>query len=96
VFEYRRHASSVSSWRAAEGSRFVEEQLFFTALARELQERGWRAAERAARLHVSSRIHALTRIPRALAARQSTSVRLLLRHALGFSNGPGGNGVQKQ
>lgn len=84
VFEYRRHASSVSSWRAAEGSRFVEEQEFFLALAAEFHARGWARAERAARLHLSSRINALTKVPQALRARQMGSVRTLLRHAAGF------------
>lgn len=96
VFEYRRHAASVSSWRAAEGSRFVEEQQFFGRIAADFRARGWKAAERAARLQVSSRINALTRVPGAFKARQSTSVRLLVRHAFGLTNpsAPRGRGIQ--
>jgi glycosyltransferase involved in cell wall biosynthesis len=89
VFEYRRHASSVSSWRAAEGSRFVEEQAFFRQLATEFTARGWGTAARAAHWHVSSRINALTKIPDAFKARHPGSVRLLVRHALGLPNDSG-------
>ncbi len=85
VFEYRRHASSVSSWRAAEGSRFVEEQRFFRALAAEFQGRGWDRAARTARVHLSSRINALTKLPEAVLARQRAGARILVRHALGVS-----------
>jgi glycosyltransferase involved in cell wall biosynthesis len=87
VFEYRRHAGSVSSWSATDGSRFVEEQLFFRELAARFRAHGWHRAARAARLHVSSRINALTRIPGALRTGQPGSVGLLLRHALGASTG---------
>lgn len=85
VFEYRRHASSVSSWRAAEGSRFVEEQRFFRALAAEFEERGWPHAARTARWHISSRINAITRLPEAVSARHRAGIRILARHALGLS-----------
>ncbi|MDQ0895426.1 glycosyltransferase family 2 protein [Agromyces ramosus] len=85
VFEYRRHSGSVSSWRATDGSRFVEEQRFFRSLAAEFRSRGWSRAERAARLHVSSRINALTRLPAAAGSGAPGSTRVLLRHALGRS-----------
>ena len=68
-FDYRRHAGSVSSWKAVDGSRFREERAFFTQLADRFEARGWHKAARSARFHVSSRINALTRIPSALAAR---------------------------
>lgn len=86
VFEYRRHASSVSSWRAADGTRFVEEQQFFRSIAAEFTARGWKRAAGAARFHVSSRINALTRIPDAIRVRQFGGIRLLVRHAIGLSN----------
>lgn len=85
VFEYRRHASSVSSWRAADGSRFAEEQGFFRDLAVEFHGHGWKRATRAARLHLSSRMNALTRIPDAVRARRSDGIRILVRHALGLT-----------
>ncbi|WP_104131998.1 glycosyltransferase [Cryobacterium sp. M91] len=84
VFEYRRHSGSVSSWRAAEGSRFAEEQAFFRDLTREFSNRGWRRAARVARTHASSRINAMTRIPEAVAARNSSGLRVLVRHVLGL------------
>jgi glycosyltransferase involved in cell wall biosynthesis len=86
VFEYRRHASSVSSWRAADGTRFVEEQQFFRSMANEFSARGWKRAAATARLHVSSRINALTRIPDAVKVSQREGIRLLVRHAIGLSN----------
>jgi glycosyltransferase involved in cell wall biosynthesis len=82
AFLYRRHESSVSSWQAAEGRRFVEERRFFLALADEYAPRGWSRARRAALVHLSSRMNALTRLPGALKARQRASVTTLLRHAL--------------
>ena len=85
VFEYRRHASSESSWRANDGSRFVEEQRFFRAIAAEYRARGWSRAERVARAHLSSRINALTRIPAARVSEDRGASRLLVRHALGLN-----------
>lgn len=81
-FEYRRHAGSVSSWRAVDGSRFVEEGAFFADAAERFEARGWRRAARAARWHVSSRINALSRIPDALRAKEPGGW-FLLRYALG-------------
>jgi glycosyltransferase involved in cell wall biosynthesis len=86
VFEYRRHASSVSSWRATDGTRFVEEQQFFRSMAAEFSARGWKRAAATAQMHVSSRINALTRIPDAVKVRQGAGIRLLVRHAIGLSN----------
>lgn len=83
VFEYRRHSGSVSSWRASDGTRFVEEQRFFRALAAEFRARGWRRAERAARNHLSSRINALTRLPDAARSGTPGATAVLVRHALG-------------
>lgn len=87
VFDYRRHAGSVSSWKAVDGSRFTEEQAFFRALAARFASRGWPRAARAARLHISSRINALTQLPRALATRDVAGGRILFGHALGISRG---------
>ncbi len=88
VFEYRRHSASVSSWRATEGSRFAEEQTYFRSLSREFSNRGWRRAARVARMHTSSRINALTRIPEAIAARNVVGLRVLVRHVLGVKVAP--------
>ncbi|AWB95894.1 glycosyl transferase family 2 [Agromyces badenianii] len=88
VFEYRRHASSVSSWRATDGSRFVEEQRFFRGLAAEFRARGWKHAERAARAHLSSRINALTQLPGAVRSSSTGAPAVLVKHALGMTIAP--------
>lgn len=80
TFDYRRHSGSVSSWKAADGSRFIEERAFFLELAERYRTIGWPRAARAARTHLSSRINALTRVPSALSVRDTASARSLLRH----------------
>jgi glycosyltransferase involved in cell wall biosynthesis len=82
VFQYRRHSQSVSSAQAIRGSRFVEERSFFVEVAARMQARGWKRAARAARLHDSSRLHALTLLPSALRRRELRGVGVLLNHAL--------------
>ncbi|SDX49382.1 Glycosyl transferase family 2 [Modestobacter sp. DSM 44400] len=82
-FAYRRHGGSDSSWRAVEGSRFREERAFFLGAAAELEKLGWTRAARAARLHASSRMHALTYLPVAVRKRKLGAVRVLLDHGFG-------------
>lgn len=82
-FTYRRHSGSVSAAAAPDGSKFVEEAELFAAQAAAMDTRGWRRAARAARLHVTSRLHAAADLPAALRARNGAGVRALLRHALG-------------
>jgi len=81
-FRYRRHRESDSSWRALEGTRFIEEREFFTGMAREFDAIGWRRAARTARLHLSSRLNAATLLPRAWRTKQHTGVRNLREHVL--------------
>jgi glycosyltransferase involved in cell wall biosynthesis len=81
VFRYRRHAESVSSWRATDGSRFTEERELFESSAQRFSALGWKQAERAARHHVTSRLNALTQLPAAAANTDGSAVALLLRHA---------------
>lgn len=83
VFHYRRHAASVSSWRAVDGSRFAEERRFFLEEAALFDEQGWHQAARAARTHLSSRINALTRVPAALRVGDRAGAGSLIRHASG-------------
>ncbi|MBD0863320.1 glycosyltransferase family 2 protein [Gordonia sp. zg691] len=59
VFSYRRHRASVSSVQAVDGRRFAEENRFFAGEAERCAARGWRKAERAARLHATSRLNHL-------------------------------------
>jgi hypothetical protein len=81
-FQYRRHRESDSSWRALDGTRFIEEREFFTGIADELTAIGWRRAARTARLHLSSRLNAATLLPRAWRTKQHQGVRRLRAHVL--------------
>jgi glycosyltransferase involved in cell wall biosynthesis len=82
-FEYRRHDASESSATAFDGSRFTEAGEYFVGVADELAAHGWRRAARVARLHLSSRLFAATKLPHAL--RQRTGVGPLARHVFGRS-----------
>ena len=81
-FQYRRHRESYSSWRALEGTRFIEEREFLTAMAEEFDAVGWRRAARTARLHLSSRLNAAILLPRAWRTKQHQGVRNLREHVL--------------
>jgi hypothetical protein len=87
-FQYRRHRESDSSWRALEGTRFIEEREFFTAMAVEFDRIGWRRAARTARLHLSSRLNAATLLPRAWRTKQHQGVRNLREHVLARPGNP--------
>ncbi|WP_449482714.1 glycosyltransferase family 2 protein [Streptomyces avidinii] len=82
-FQYRRHAVSISSQQAFTGKRFAEANRFFMEVADRLDAQGWTKAAKASRLHLSSRIHALTMVPGALKNKQSEGTRTLLRHVAG-------------
>ncbi|MGH3874734.1 MAG: glycosyltransferase family 2 protein [Pseudonocardiaceae bacterium] len=82
-FSYRRHRESCSSWRALDGSRFVEERSFFLDEATRMQSRGWHRAARTAHRHTSSRLNALTLLPAAVRQREPKACRALARHAFG-------------
>ncbi|QQQ79838.1 glycosyltransferase family 2 protein [Saccharothrix sp. 6-C] len=82
-FQYRRHDASVSSSLASLGGRFTEEHDFFLDVADHMQHIGWHRAAKAARLHLSSRLHALLMLPGAVTSRQTASAKLLVRHAFG-------------
>ena len=84
-FQYRRHRESDSSWRALEGTRFIEEREFLTAMAQEFDAVGWHRAARTARLHLSSRLHAAILLPRAWRTKQHQGVRNLREHVLARS-----------
>ena len=82
AFLYRRYSASDSSARALGGSRFEEERRYFTQMAAEMQTLGWDAAARAAVSHTSSRLHALTLVPKAVKARRWSGVRNLSAHVV--------------
>ena len=81
-FRYRRHRESDSSWRALEGTRFIEEREFFTAMADEFGASGWSRAARTARMHLSSRLNAAILLPKAWLTKQQQGVRNLRQHVL--------------
>ncbi|KAE8764557.1 glycosyltransferase family 2 protein [Georgenia thermotolerans] len=80
-FAYRRHTSSASSAKLLGAAKFTGEREYFTLAAALFRRRGWRRAERAARLHLTSRAHALTLLPSALVARETATTKALLSHA---------------
>ncbi|MFE7560311.1 glycosyltransferase family 2 protein [Kitasatospora sp. NPDC057500] len=83
TFQYRRHAVSISSAQAFTGVRFEEANRFFRDVADRLDAHGWSRAAKASRLHLSSRIHALTMVPGAVKNRHGEGTRTLLRHVAG-------------
>lgn len=81
-FSYRRHGSSASVAKALDGTRFRGERDYFRQAEAQVRALGWRRAERAARGHVTSRLHALTLLPRAIRSRRRDTVVALLRHVV--------------
>lgn len=80
TFEYRRHDKSVSAWSANDGSRFLEEREVLERAAARARELGWGGTRRAARIRLSSRLSAATRLLPALRSRDGRGLRLILRH----------------
>lgn len=85
VFAYRRHDASLSMAALPDGTRFAGERRFFELAARRVARLGWTRAERAARLHLGSRLYAATLLPASLAARSPQHVRALGAHLLGWA-----------
>lgn len=83
AFTYRRHGSSISSLTAIDTARFKEEARLYAELGPRLRELGWMHAAGTARLHPSSRLHALSLVPRAARSRKWRVAMDLLRHAAG-------------
>lgn len=81
-YAYRRHAGSVSSWTAGDGTRFSEEAIYFMEVAATMRDLGWVRASRAARWHVSSRLNELASVPRAMRGAGARSALGLAVHAM--------------
>lgn len=79
--EYRRHGVSLSSAQARDGSRFAEELGYFAEIAGLAAAAGWRRAARAARWHLTSRLHTAAKVPALLAAGDRRTAVALLRTA---------------
>ncbi|MEP6630584.1 MAG: glycosyltransferase [Lapillicoccus sp.] len=82
-FLYRRHASSASATTLTDGTRFADERSYYRLAARQMRERGWPRAERAARARLTSRAHAVALLPGVLRRRRWGAVRMLGRHVVG-------------
>jgi hypothetical protein len=82
AFEYRRHMRSASSRTAMDARRFEEEKAVFRSVSPRLRDLGWHRAERAARIHVTSRLHALTLMPAVIGKGDRDALRAYARHAL--------------
>ncbi|HEU5471777.1 MAG TPA: glycosyltransferase [Actinophytocola sp.] len=82
VFRYRRHQANHSSQHAKTLARFDEEQRYYAAAARKLRETGWTRAARAARLHLTTRLHALRSALGALGGRDVKLALSLVGRAL--------------
>ena len=80
AFMYRRFSGSDSSVRALSGTRFGEERRFFEAMGDEMAALGWGRAARAARLHLSSRLHAGALLPKAVLKGNREGVRNFIDH----------------
>ena len=83
VFNYRRHSGSVSAVTGFDGSKFAQERTLFGEADRDLRRLGWNRGARAARIHFSSRLNALTELPGALRSRNTDGRRSLARHVFG-------------
>lgn len=82
AFRYRRHGSSHSSSFARSGMRFEQERKYFEDIQAELTAMKWKAAERAARRRLLSRLNALSQIPGAAKARDGGAAKAMLRHGV--------------
>lgn len=83
IFAYRRHAGSVSSWTALDGTRFLQEASLFRENAELMDALMWKSAARSARLHLTSRLNAATKLPGAVRMGKRATRRLLLAHVFG-------------
>lgn len=82
VFMYRRHRESYSSSSALDGMRFEEEKRFFSEMAERAQAKNWKKAALTAKLHISSRLHAVTLLPQMVAAKNWSGSKALSRHII--------------
>lgn len=81
-FDYRRHDESASSVSLLQGDRLADERRYFGEASASLVAHGWPRAARAARMHWTSRLHALSLLPAALTSRSRPAVSRVFRHVL--------------
>jgi glycosyltransferase involved in cell wall biosynthesis len=83
IFRYRRHVASDSSIKAINGERFIDERNFFKVMNTDLKSLGWNKAAWAARLHLTSRLHAASLIPACI--RRGKNPWNLVKHLFAWS-----------
>lgn len=83
AFIYRRHAASDSAIRTLEGQRFREEREVFQVARDSAISHGWPKAALSARWHITSRIHAASILPSAVAHARWDLIPELTRHVFG-------------
>lgn len=81
-FEYRRHDESLSSQQRTTGLRFAEERDYFAEQEHMMRLQGWPRAARAARAHLTSRLHAAAMLPAAAQQHRWGAARTLLAHSV--------------
>lgn len=81
VFRYRRHRESASSASLLSGERFAGERRYFRLASSQMGMVGWERAARAARWHLTSRLHALALVPTALRTSDRAALSQLVKHA---------------
>jgi glycosyltransferase involved in cell wall biosynthesis len=79
VFQYRRHRKSLSGLTGVDGSKFLQEQVLFSEVAVRSQLLGWKKTTRVAKMHIYSRLNALSELPRALLTLNKRGIKNLLR-----------------
>jgi glycosyltransferase involved in cell wall biosynthesis len=80
TFNYRRHKNSVSSKGLYDGVRWKEEEAYFEAEAKSLGEMGWKKAQRAAKRHLTSRLYAISTLPKAVG--QKAKLKPIIKHII--------------
>lgn len=80
-FSYRRHDESASATALFDGRRFDGEKRYFELAEKISRRNGWTSAVRAAKLHSTSRAHAVALLPKALRSKDGKAVRMLASHA---------------
>ena len=79
AFSYRRHSQSDSSWRALNGTRFVEEANYLNTISHEFKALGWKKASRVARWHLTSRLNSAMFVFKAIAKGKFSGIPTLLK-----------------
>jgi glycosyltransferase involved in cell wall biosynthesis len=83
AFLYRRHKGSYSAMTGSDGSKFREESKLYAEMSRRMSNKEWYQAARTARLHLISRLEALSLLPPAIISGDRQGWADMLRHIFG-------------